>query len=142
MPWHPIAVHFPIALLTAAVVVDVIVVLRYRNHALHRIAYALLVAGTVGAAASVLSGNADAADYRQGPVADAIQDHEDLGTATFLLFLALVLARLPRILRPSPNSAKTWVWLLPAAAGLVLLYLTSYHGGELVYIEGVGVNHH
>lgn len=141
MPWHPIAVHFPIALLTAAVVVDVIAVLRCRDNALHRIAYALLVAGTIGAGASVLSGNADAADYRQTPVAAAIQDHEDLGTATFLLFLMLVLARLPRILRPPPKVGKAWVWLLPAVVGLVLLLFTSYHGGELVYVKGVGVNH-
>ena len=137
MPWHPMFVHFPIALLTAAVLVDVAALICCRQ-TWHRVAYALLVAGTVAAAASVVSGTADAGAYRQTEVAAAIQDHEDLGTATFLLFLVMVLGRLPGILRPAAEGRR-WVWVVAGVAGLVLLYLTSYHGGLLVYDEGVGV---
>ena len=52
MPWHPIFIHYPIALLTTAVLVDAASLL-CRRETWHRVAYALLVAGTVGAAASV-----------------------------------------------------------------------------------------
>ena len=137
MPWHPFLIHFPIALLTAALVIDAVALL-WGRETWHRIAYVLLVAGTVGAAASVVSGNADAAGYRQSEVAAAVQDHEDLGTVTFLLFLVVVLGRLPRILRPQADARK-WLWMVPGVVGLVLLYLTSYDGGELVYHQGVGV---
>ena len=137
MPWHPIFIHYPIALLTTAVLVDAASLL-CRRETWHRVAYTLLVAGTVGAAASVVSGNADADGYRKTEIAAAIQDHEDLGTATFLLFLVMVLGQLPGILRPQAESRR-WVWVVPGAVGLVLLYLTSYHGGALVFGEGVGV---
>lgn len=138
MPWHPVLLHFPIALLTAAVTVDAAALL-WRRPNWQRGAYALLVAGTVGAAAAVLSGNADASAYRQTDVAAAIQDHEDLGTATLLLFLIMVLGRLPGILRPRQHRWAPWLWLAAGLLGLVLLYLTSYHGGGLVYERGVGV---
>jgi uncharacterized membrane protein len=139
MPWHPMVIHFPIALLTAAVVVDVVALLRARTN-WHRQAYVLLVVGTLGAAAAVVSGNADATLFRQGGMAADIQDHEDLGTVTFLLFLLVVLGRLPGILRPAVAAKRMWLWVLIGSAGLVLLYFTSYHGGELVYTHGVGVS--
>jgi len=138
MPWHPIFIHFPIALLSAAVVTDAAALLLHRQ-AWHRIAYALLAAGTAGAAASVVSGNADAAGYRESGVAAAIQEHEDLGTATFLLFLIALLGRLPRLLRPRVATGSMWIWVTVGGVGLVLLALTSFHGGELVYDEAVGV---
>ncbi|MDA0336237.1 MAG: hypothetical protein O2782_13815 [bacterium] len=147
MPWHPILIHFPIALLTAAVVVDAAALLCRRPN-WQPGAYTLLLAGTVGAAAAVFTGNADAAAYRQADVAAAIQDHENLGTATFLLFLLMLLGRLPDVLRagqrgrsgpPGPAGRRAaWLWLAAGVGGLVLLYLTSHHGGELVYKHGVG----
>ncbi len=147
MPWHPVFLHFPIALLTTAVVVDAAALLCRRPN-WQPGAYALLLAGTVGAAASVFTGNADAVAYRQADVAAAIQDHEDLGTATFLLFLLMLLGRLPDVLRAGrrgsiqpPGQAgrrAAWLWLAVGVVGLVLLYLTSHHGGELVYQHGVG----
>ena len=58
--WHPLIVHFPIALLTFSLIVDLAALLAKRP-AWHPVAYALLVAGTVAATAAVISGNAAAA---------------------------------------------------------------------------------
>jgi uncharacterized membrane protein len=138
MPWHPIILHFPIALLTVAVAADAVALVG-RRYSWQPAIYALLVAGTVGALGAVISGNADAAAYRDTELAGAIQDHEDLGTATFLLFLIMVLGRLPGILRPRQHGRSKWLWLATGLLGVGLLYLTSYHGGELVYEQGVGV---
>ncbi|MBI2104661.1 MAG: DUF2231 domain-containing protein, partial [Candidatus Omnitrophica bacterium] len=52
---HPLVVHFPIALLLAAVLVDALALVLKRP-AWHRVAFWNLCLGTVGAAAAVLTG--------------------------------------------------------------------------------------
>ena len=138
MPWHPVAVHFPVALLCAALVFDLAGLLWQRAQ-WHRTAWVLLLAGTLGAAAAVLTGNLDAADYRQSAAAEAIQRHEDLGTVTFLLFIVVTLGRLPHMLRPEGEDRRLRLWIGLAAIGVGLLMWTAQQGGELVYDLGVGV---
>lgn len=138
MLWHPLAVHFPIALLTAGVLLDLAALL-CRRPAWHRTAYGLLVAGTLGAGLAVVTGNVDAAAWRETAAAGAIQDHEDLGTLTMLLYLAVCLGRLPGVLRPGDNRYRP-LWVALATLGWVLLAWTGWEGGELVYDLGVGVS--
>lgn len=138
MPWHPVAVHFPIALLSFALVVDLAALMR-RRPAWHRLAYALLVAGTLGAAIAVVTGNAAAAPFRESALAAAIQDHEDRGSLAFLAFLVTAMGRLPLFLRRRDGGWALRLWIAAAAVGVSLVGLTSYHGGRLVYDHGVGV---
>lgn len=137
MPWHPMAVHFPIALLSVAFVVDVAALVGRRD-AWHRFAYVLLVAGTLGAGVAVVTGNMAAVDFRETTVAAAVQDHEDYATLAAVLFLAVSLGRLPLHLRRTGGRVLR-LWVAVAAAGLVLLSVASCHGGRLVYELGVGV---
>ena len=139
MPWHPTAVHFPIALLTGAVAVDAAALLMRRGD-WHRIAYGLLTAAALGAAVAVVTGNVDAADYRQTQLAAQIQAHEDLGTINFIWLLVMVLGRMPAMLGRPVHRYSGWVWLAAGVAGMLLTILTGARGGELVYDLGVGVS--
>ena len=136
--WHPIIVHFPIALLTASVLVDLAAIVTRRER-WHTSAYVLLVAGVVGAAAAVLSGNSAADTHRQTAVAELLETHEDLATGTRIGFVVTTLGRLPLALRHRAGWP-LFAWIALAVAGCVLLWMTSLHGGELVYIHGVGVS--
>ncbi|MEE2657219.1 MAG: DUF2231 domain-containing protein [Candidatus Latescibacterota bacterium] len=137
MPLHPAIVHFPIALLPVALAIDV-AALVCRRPEWHRTAYLLLVLGTLGAAAAVISGNQAAAPYRQGDVDAPVQYHDDLGSVSFLIFLVATLGRLPAYLQPEVGR-RIGIWVLLSALGVAALWLTSTHGGELVYDRGVGV---
>lgn len=139
MPWHPIAVHFPIALLTAAVALDAAAVLMRRAH-WHRIAYGLLTAAALGAAVAVVTGNIDAADYRQTALAEQIQAHEDLGTINFIWLLVMVLGRMPAMLGRTAHPYSRWLWLAAGVGALLLTIVTGLRGGDLVYDRGVGVS--
>ena len=130
-------VHFPIALLTLSVVVDLAALLG-RRRSWHRMAYGLIVAGAVSAAAAVISGNDAAVPYRDSGLADVVEEHEDYATIVLVTFLATSLGRLPLFLR-SRHGWPLNLWIAVAFAGCCLLWLTSLHGGELVYEHGVGV---
>jgi len=136
--WHPLVVHFPIVLLTASVGVDLIA-LSKRQAQWHRFAYGLLVAGVLSSSVAVLTGTEAALPYRtQSEVSDLIQQHEDFGSIVFIVFMATALGRLPLFLQRSSGWPLT-MWITVACGGCVLLWWTSYYGGELVYEHGVGV---
>ena len=137
MPWHPAIVHFPIALLVVAVTVDV-VALFMRRASWHPVAWRLLVGGTLSALIAVVTGDAAAADYRQGDETAAIvQHHEDMATLCLLLFGVASLGRLPIALGRPPRWLAYWIALSFVGVGLIVF--TSVIGGELVYVHGVGV---
>ena len=148
MPWHAVAVHWPIALVVFAVAVDLAALVRGRP-AWHGYAWITHAVGTVGAGVAVVTGNLAAAAYRQAPAAAAVQDHEDWATVAFLLCLVTALGRLPGVLRDRragatgrsghpPQSPHLWIAVAVVAAGLLLA--AGHRGGILVYELGVGVS--
>ena len=137
--WHPLVVHFPIALLTMSPIVDLAALLA-RRPTWHGAAYALLVAGTVAAVAAVISGNAAAAPHWETEViGELVERHEDSGSLVLALYLVVALGRLPLQLRAATSGWPLKLWLVVAAAGCVLLWRTSSLGGSLVFDYGVGV---
>ena len=137
--WHPLIVHFPLVLLPLSVAVDCLA-LGYKRPQWQGLAYGLLGLGVAVSALAVLSGNSAAELYRKNPqVQDLVSAHEDWATLTLLLFLGLALSRLPLQLRGQLQSGRFKVWLALAAVGCVLVWITGYSGGELVYLHGVGI---
>ena len=139
MPWHPAVVHFPIVLLLLAVSIDVLALLTGRP-GWHRTTWRLLVAGTLGALAAVLTGDASAADYRDaGRIGGLVQDHEDAATVCLLLFAITCMGRLPLAL--GRHQTRRWLpyWVALSVAAAALLIWTSDLGGQLVFRHGIGV---
>ena len=135
MELHPALVHFPLVLLPLSAAIDLIAgPLGKREW--HPLAFAVLVAGTLSAIGSVVSGNDAAASHRaDGPIALLIERHEDWATASLFLFLIITLGRLPFQLRGRDPR----MWAIAALLASVVLWTAAYFGGELVYNHGVGV---
>ncbi len=136
-PIHPMLVHFPIALLSAAVFFDLLGA-KWRPEDCRVASLYTLVLGFAGALVSVVSGSMaeDAAEHGGVPE-QAIEIHEMLGFATFWIFAGLLGLRLITILgwiREQPTAAR-----LLGIAGVVVLLVASYYGGSLVYDYGAGV---
>ena len=139
MDWHPLVIHFPIALWPVGFLVDLAAWARRREE-WHGFAYILQALATVGMLVAVLTGNAAAVIYRDDVrVADLIQRHEDLATLALLIFLVTLLGRLPLHLQGRLGDWKLKGWILAAGVGAVLMGTTAHLGGELVYGQGVGV---
>ena len=139
MSWHPWIVHFAIALIPVGALIDVAAV-TLRRPAWHTMGYALLVLGTAAAAGAVLTGNQAALPYRDdGAVSGLVQRHEDWGTVAFILFLAIILGRLPLQLQGRTEGWALRCLVVAGIAGCGILFTASQYGGELVYRHGVGI---
>lgn len=133
---HPMVVHFPIALLMTALLLDGLALILKRPH-LHRIALWNLSLGTLGAGAAVWTG------YRAAEIAkhsfeihQVMELHRKLGIATLILGALLVLGRLWR--RDRLGSGARGIALVLAVVMVGILSYGAHLGGRLVYEFGVG----
>jgi uncharacterized membrane protein len=133
---HPLVVHFPIALLLTAVMVDV-AALALKRAGLHHIALWNLTLGTLGAALAVLTGlHAESVARHSFDIWQVMALHKRLGIATLVLGLMAASWRLAKrdCLTPRGRVAT----LLLAAVMVGTLAWGAHLGGRLVYEFGVG----
>jgi len=144
---HPILAHFPIALLCLAFLFDVIGVL-WKSQSFRNAGLYCLVAGAVGSALAVISGRLtpEAREHEGGAglrtlqtqlpaiqrffSGGRVQVHEHWGyvlLAVVALWLVVRIAvHLNRLRRPG-------LAMIAGALTLIVLLITGYYGGELVY---------
>jgi uncharacterized membrane protein len=142
---HPMLVHFPIVLLITAVAMDVILLLIKKDLAkrqcLPMVALSALLLGTLLAGIASFFGDialdkAISLGFSSGP----LETHETLALITIAVFSLHCLLRLLVLWRRySLQGFIGWVSAIPGMVGVVLLILTAYYGGELVYHFGVNV---
>jgi len=142
---HPMLIHFPIVLWMGAEVIAVIILLRGGNLSARQhwslTAFYALLGGTVFAALAAFFGDialdhAVAAGFQASPM----EIHETFAIITLCLFALHSILRFFAILREYALSGmRGWLAELPGLAGMILLVITAYLGGELVYRLGVNV---
>jgi uncharacterized membrane protein len=142
---HALAVHFPVALLPVALLLDLGCVLARGKVWLDRCATTLYVIGTAAVAAAFFSGRlaAQGATGLTGDAGAVLADHGDLGRLTLIAYGIVTLLR----------AIVSWLgredWriklgffrllaMIASASALVLLVLTADRGGALVYQHAVG----
>jgi|SRR6185437_1371965 len=145
--FHPLVVHFPIALLLVAPVFVILAIIWRRNELPVSVAALLLMAlGTIGAFVAAASGEA-AEDNVTGTAARAVLDrHEALATAVEVVFSGLTvlfagLVFLPRLIhRPLGRRATIVAFVLFLGlylGGAIVLAVAAHQGGRLVHELGV-----
>jgi uncharacterized membrane protein len=142
---HPMLVHFPIVLWMCAEAMAVTILLRggdlsARQHWPLTAFYALL-AGTLFACLAAFFGDI-ALDHAiaAGFPAHPLELHETFALTTLSIFALHALLRLLAIWRRyALTGLRGWLAELPGLIGIVLLIITAYFGGELVYHFGVNV---
>ena len=131
---HPAAVHFPLAFLVAAVVVQLLAVVRPRFRGFGVAVTWLLWAGMAMLWVAVGLGLlAERTAPHVPPAWEVLREHRALGLWSAALFTVLAVGRF--VLRERLAA----VQLVLGLVGLALLLSTAYHGGELVFVFGMGV---
>lgn len=131
---HPITVHFPIALLSASLLVETLVLL-LRRPELSRVSLWCLGLGVLGAAAAVLTGRqAMAAAKHSFEIHQIMTLHERIGYGV----LAAAAVLLGWRFLVGSSRARQWMgWGLLAVVCGAMAY-GAHLGGRLVYELGVG----
>ena len=137
-PIHPMVVHFPIALLLASLLFD-LVSLRWRGAEFRGTSLSLLALGVLATVVALLTGHLaeDAAEHSGKIPKQAIETHEELAFAAFWVFAGLL--GLKTLSYGGWMREQSLLVLFLGVGGSVLLLVASYYGGELVYRYGAGV---
>jgi uncharacterized membrane protein len=138
--WHPIVVHFPIALVaTGAALLALAKVVRRDDHSatFATVGTWNLCLGALAAVIAMATGLAAVLDLDVGLAAhQAISLH--LRWAIFTS-LALLLLAVWRGAGNAQASRPSWVFVGLLIAASAALMVTGVHGGENVYRHGIGV---
>jgi len=137
-PVHPMIIPFPIALWVFSLVADLIFLWRgnpvWRDH----IAFYTLLAGIIGAVAAAVPGFVDWLSLKNPSVVKIANWHARLNVIALLVFAASF------YLRTRGGSALvSGSYNIPIALsvfGVILISISGYLGGEMVFKHGVGVD--
>ncbi|HUK31991.1 MAG TPA: DUF2231 domain-containing protein [Candidatus Acidoferrum sp.] len=136
--YHPLFVHFPIALWLAALLYEVLSVWRARDD-WHRTAIRLLYLGTLGAVAAAASGFlAQSSVPLIGLVADVLEIHETIMLITTSLSLALCILCYAK--RGDFTAGLRRIFLAGLIALAILTAVGADRGSQLVYQYATSVN--
>ncbi len=139
---HPLVVHFPIALLVVAALVDAIALAVRKTYPWVRAsAVGLYALGALGAAVAFLTGR-DASDELDLPAQALTTLNAHADWAEYLVWFAGLYALVRVVALRTDRERRLAVHLPLAALGLVSLFLvqqTAERGGQMVYQYGVAV---
>jgi uncharacterized membrane protein len=137
-PIHPMIIPFPIGLWVFSLVADVIYL--WRGNLVWRdyLAFYALLGGIIGAALAAVFGIIDWLSIKDREVKKVADWHARLNVIALLVFAASFYLR--------TASGSQWVGgsytipLLLSVLGVILIAISGYLGGELVFRHGVAVN--
>ncbi|MBO6574200.1 MAG: hypothetical protein JJ896_02190 [Rhodothermales bacterium] len=139
--FHPLVLHFPIALLFGAASMDLIGLVTRDRGSFRRIADWMYGIGAVAAVATWYTGTLAADSVFLPTEANAVlTEHADLGKYTMWFFGGYALLRGATAFSAASAKAVFRIgFFVVGVAGLLLLTHTATHGAELVFRYGVGV---
>lgn len=138
---HPLVIHFPIALIFVAALVDTLGIMMRRNDFLRRSAFGLYLMGTAAVAAAWYTGEQAADSVFLATDANALlTEHADLGEYLLYAFGGYALVRMLTFALKLEErmGVRALVWLI-GLGGVGFTWYTAEHGAELVFRHGAGV---
>lgn len=137
-PIHPMLIPFPIALWVFSLVADVIYLWRGNPAWRDWIAFYALLGGIIGGVAAAVPGFVDWLSLKDPEVVKVANWHARLNVIALLIFVASFYLR--------TTGGSRWVGgshtvpVLLSVLGVILITISGWLGGELVFKHGVAVN--
>jgi uncharacterized membrane protein len=136
-PIHPMLVALPIGLWIFSLVADLIYLWRGNPVWREWIAFYTLLGGIIGAAAAAVPGFVDWLSIKDPKVTKLANWHARLNVIALLIFIGSFYLRTTNGLRWVGGSYT--IPLLLSVVGIILITISGWLGGEMVYVHGVAV---
>ncbi len=138
--FHPLSVHFPIALITVAFLFDVVSLFCKKEPCLSTAGYYLQILGMLGAIAAWGTGHFLAGTTQmEGEAMQVKGQHELFAT---LSLIAIIVATVARIILVYQKTETTFYKYIPFGLSLlsvIFITITGYLGGKLVIDFMIGL---
>jgi uncharacterized membrane protein len=136
-PIHPMIIPFPIALWIFSLVADVIYLWRGNPVWRNWIAFYTLLGGIIGAAVAAVPGFVDWLSIKDHAVVKLANWHARLNVIALVVFIIDFYLRTTR--GASWVGGGLMIPLLLSIIGIILIAISGWLGGEMVYVHGVAV---
>jgi uncharacterized membrane protein len=137
MPIHPFIIHFVIAIYTISFLFDITGKVAARKE-FESFGFLMLILSGISVILAVASGLwEESRIIIPREAASTFKTHENLAFLTSAVILIQVFWRIG--IKNGFRSNHRWLYLISVAVGIVLLYITAFNGGRLVYQHGVGL---
>lgn len=137
-PIHPMLIPFPLALWFFSLIADVIYLWRGNPVWKDWIAFYALLCGIVGGAAAAVPGFIDWLSLKDGEVVKIANWHARLNVIALLIFVASFYLRTTN--GASMVGGSYTIPFVLSAVGVILITISGWLGGELVFKHGVAVD--
>lgn len=129
--FHPMLVHFPIALVTVGFFFELLSVVSKKESCFQKISFYLLIAGTLTAIASVFTGMTLTFPM-QGAADQARSTHAFFALLTLIVLIITLILKLI-ILRKADDKPLWWIYFMLYGVAVLLVCSTGLVGANLVY---------
>ena len=134
-PIHPMLIPFPLALWATSFVVDILFYF-LRHATLLIVAKFMIAAGCLGAIAAAIPGFIDWLSIKNGDVKKTANWHARLNIAALVVFAISLFLRMGSY--SELVGRKLTIPFLLSLVGVILITISGWLGGELVFRYGVG----
>jgi len=137
--FHPLVVHFPIALIIAGFFADVLsLFFNKKEPCLSKIGFFLMILGTLGALAGYLTGEFFTKELA-GTVGELKERHEIFAKTTMFIMIGALIIRSFIVWKKRDRGALKWLVFVLYMMATISVGITGYLGGTLVYNYMIGI---
>ncbi len=130
---HPMIVHFPIALIIAGYLAEVVFLFYKNEKCLSKTGFYLLILGTLAALAAWATGHLFTNEPTQGAIMPVFQKHETGALITLILMVICSAFRIYLIISKKEETMLKWVSFGIYTLGFLAVSFTGFMGGTMVY---------
>ncbi|TRZ76307.1 MAG: DUF2231 domain-containing protein [Bacteroidetes bacterium] len=138
--FHPLSVHFPIALITVGFLFDLINLWYKKEPCLSKAAYYLQILGTLGAVVAWGTGYFIAGTTQmEGEALQVKEQHELFATMSLVAIIVATIARIILVYLKTENTLYKYIPFGLSALSVIFITVTGFLGGRLVIDFMIGI---
>jgi len=131
--FHPMIVHFPIALIIVGFIADVVFLFFKSEKCLSKTGFYLMILGTLAAIAAWATGQLFTNEPGQGEILNVFEKHETGALITMILMIIGVALRIFLVIRKKEDTRLKWVVFILYLLAFCSVSFTGFMGGTMVY---------